>query len=287
VPAAAVPATALALLATARSACVELYELGNPALIAALVALHARGRPVTVVLDGTEAQSAAAARVLAAAGVPVRLVRLADGGLDHVKLLVINHRTVLAGGVNWGVASTATTDADVLLPDDPAGAAACAADWRTAAHPPATGAWPDPTGPGSLSGAAISAALARLVAQAAGPVDVAANYLTDWGVQDDLAAAARRGDPVRVILNPAAFGAATAARWLTAHGVTVRWAPRTPYLHAKVILTPTGGLVGSANFSFDALHARNHEFDVQIPPALLPAARAWFARLWAASTPAS
>jgi phosphatidylserine/phosphatidylglycerophosphate/cardiolipin synthase-like enzyme len=143
------------------------------------------------------------------------------------------------------------------------------------------------TGPGALSGAAIQPAMVALLAHATGPVDVAANYLTDYAIQDALAAAAARGIPVHVVINPTAFGAAAAARWLTDHGVTVRDAPAAPYLHAKVLLTGDTGLIGSANFSYDALHARNHEFDVTLPAAVMPAAAAWFAALWARSTPVS
>lgn len=287
VPAAAVPATALALIAHARHTCdVELYELGNPALVAALIAAAHRGVAVHVILDATESQSRLAATVLRAAGVPVETVTVPHGGLDHVKLLVVDGTATLTGGVNWGVSSTDTTDADVLLPSDPLAAQAFADDWATAAHPVASGAWPDPAGPGAWSGLAIARAALQILATATGPIDVAANYATDWTFQDALAAAAARGLPVHVVLNPTAYGATAAAQWLTARGVQVRWAPRTPYLHAKVLLTPTTGLDGSANFSYAAWSARNHEFDVTLPASVLPAATAWFTTLWQASTPA-
>jgi cardiolipin synthase len=286
IPAAAVPATALALIAQARHTCdVELYELGNPALIAALITDAHRGVAVHVILDGTESQSRLAAPVLRAAGVPVETVTLPHQGLDHVKLLVVDGSATLTGGVNWGVSSTDTTDADVLLPSDPLAAQTFAADWRTAAHPVTSGAWPDPAGPGAWSGRAIAAEAVQLIATSTGPIDVAANYATDWQFQDALAAAAARGLTVRVVLNPTAYGATAAAQWLTAHGIRVREAPTRPYLHAKLLITGSTGLIGSANFSYDAWSARNHEFDVTLPASVVPTATQWFATLWGASTP--
>ena len=37
------------------------------------------------------------------------------GGIDHVKLLVVDDARVLVGGVNLGASSSYTTDADVEL----------------------------------------------------------------------------------------------------------------------------------------------------------------------------
>ena len=63
VPAPQVASTALGLLASAQhSVVLDMYELGNPALVAALVADHARGLTVRVILDATESQSATAGR---------------------------------------------------------------------------------------------------------------------------------------------------------------------------------------------------------------------------------
>jgi cardiolipin synthase len=285
VPAAAVPATATQLIAAARQTVeVEMYELGNPQLLQALRMARHRGVRVTVILDATEVQSRRAVPLLRAAGVAVEAVRVTTG-IDHVKLLVVDGHRALVGGVNWGTGSIATWDADVELPDDPGLARIFAADWRVAAHhQAATGAWPDPALPGIWSGHAIAPALTRLIQSAHHQVDVVANYCTDWAVQNALIAAARRGFLVRVVLNRSAYGAASAARWLQDHGVIVRWAPRAPYLHAKIVLVDgRAGIIGSANFSDDALAARNHELDVAIPAAVMPAATRWWTTLWARS----
>lgn len=288
VPADQVAGTAFRLIAAARhTVAVEIYELGNPTLIAALIGAVHRGVQVRVILDATESQSLVAAPILRAGGVQVETVTVPHNGIDHVKLLVVDGTTTLTGGVNWGRGSSDTTDADVLLSTDPAAAQTFADDWVTAAGHPTSGAWPDPTGPDALSGSAIQREMVALIQADTGPIDVAANYLTDYTVQDALTAAAARGISVHVVMNPTAYGAAAAIQWLTSHGVSVRTAPAAPYLHAKLLLTGSTGLIGSANFSYDALSARNHEFDVVLPPAVIPAAQAWFQALWAISHPAS
>ena len=274
VPAAQVAPTALRLLATAhRSVRLDLYELGNPSLVAALIADHARGLSVEVILDATETQSQGTGKVLADAGVPVHWMHVPHG-IDHVKLLVVDGTETLVGGVNWGATSSDTTDGDVLM-RDPVAATYFRAAW--AGHPSTT-----PEAAGAWSGPALLPALTRLLTTATGPVHMAANYLTDWPIQDALAADAARGLPVDVVLNRSAYGSPAAATWLTAHGVTVRWAPASPYLHAKQLWVGSTLWIGSMNFSYHGV-ALNQELSVTVP---VPAGyAAWWTALWARSTP--
>ena len=121
-----------------------------------------------------------------------------------------------------------------------------------------------------------------LLTTATGAVHMAANYLTDWPIQDALAADAARGLPVDVVLNRSAYGSPAAATWLTAHGVTVRWAPASPYLHAKQLWVGSTLWIGSMNFSYHGV-ALNQELSVTVP---VPAGyAAWWTALWARSTP--
>ena len=281
VPATQVSETALSLLITAQhSVVLDMYELGNPALVAALVADQARGLSVRVILDATESQSAVSGRALIAAGVPVRWDRVPHG-IDHVKLLVVDGSTTLLGGVNWGTSSSYTTDGDVLVARDALAAGYFAATWATlGGHSTAP-----PEGSGAWSGSALGTQMTALLAHATTSVDVAANYLTSWTVQDALAAAVQRGVAVHVVLNPTAYGAHAAMVWLTAHGVTVRWAPTTPYLHAKILIVDGRTLwIGSSNFSYHGLSV-NQELDTVV--AMPPGVAAWWQALWARSTPAS
>jgi phosphatidylserine/phosphatidylglycerophosphate/cardiolipin synthase-like enzyme len=85
--------------------------------------------------------------------------------------------------------------------------------------------------------------------------------------------------------SPNRSGLGSAASWLSSHGIEVRYSPANPYLHAKVILSPTQGIVGSANLSEDGASV-NRELDTVIPASLLPAAWAWGEALWGKGTPA-
>ena len=275
IPAPKVAQVASHLIAGARhSIRLEMYELGNPTLVQALIAAHQRGISVQVVLDPTENQSQQTGPVLARAGIPVRWMHVPHG-IDHVKLLIIDGHEVLTGGVNWGRYSQWTTDADVLLASDPLAAQIFQADWQSAGGHPTV----DPEGPGGLTGAAIQPALDQMIASAHRSIDVAANYLSDWNIQDALIAAHNRGVQVHVLLNKDTPEALSTERWLVKHGLTVRWATG-PYLHAKVLLVDgKTGMLGSANFSYHGM-AINHEFDVSLSNAVLPQAMQWFSGLW-------
>jgi phosphatidylserine/phosphatidylglycerophosphate/cardiolipin synthase-like enzyme len=243
----------------------EMYELANQSMVSTLVAAARRGAGVEVMLDRFEGLSRQSASALEQAGVQVRWGRADPGGIDHVKALWLTGRHylkegyLLLGGMNWGQASFANDDADVLLPAAP-GLPFFQAHWAGTQ---------DPSGPVLTLGAVLRG-LGYLVAHAHGYLDVKANYLSSWAAQDLLATAARRGVRVRVLLTPGTPEAASAYRWLLAHGVEVRWAsPTLGYLHAKWAATQGLVLVGSANWSYHALgDARsmpaNHAADVLV-----------------------
>jgi phosphatidylserine/phosphatidylglycerophosphate/cardiolipin synthase-like enzyme len=236
-----------------------MYELGNPAVVAALEAARRRGVEVRVVTDPTEIESRSSDAELSRAGVAVRTLAV-RGGIDHVKLLVVDDSRVLVGGVNLGTSSSATTDADVEISGSAVADATAvfSRDWSAAGGvgAPASGA----VGP-FVTGRSIEPAMVALVGRATGRCTVLANYLTDYGVQDALAAAVRRGVVVTVVLNPTAYGATAAASWLARRGVHVERAPAEPYLHAKILACGSTAMIGSANFSYDAMTV-NHELDV-------------------------
>ncbi len=280
IPASDVATTAQHLITSAKqSVQLEMYEFGNLTLIQALIRAHRRGVSVSVILDPTESQSRQSGKVLARAGILVRWMHVPHG-IDHVKLLIIDGHEVLTGGVNWGRYSRWTTDADVLLPSDVAAARVFESDWQTLGGHPSV----DPEGPGGWTGRAIQSSLDRLIAGAHHSIYVAANYLSDWNLQDELVAAHHRGVSVDVLLNEHTSESLSTERWLVRHGVTVRWATG-PYLHAKVLLVDgREGMIGSANFSYHGM-AINHEFDVSVPGAVLPQATHWFLRLWSQGRP--
>jgi len=285
VPAGQVPSLALSQLSDLRPPCrvqLEMYELGNWALVQGLIEAHQRGCQEQVMLDGIESQSKAAAGHLSGAGISVTIARISNSGIDHVKALVLNGGSeALIGGVNWDSGSSDTADADVLLPGDTAASARLTTDWSNTAASFTGGT----VSAEALEGPSISQSMLSLIGAAQSKVLALTNCLTSYAVQDALAAAVKRGVAVDVLLNPAGYGAKSAASWLSSHGIEVRYSPANPYLHAKVILSPTEGLGGSANLSYHGLSV-NREMDAMVPASLLPAAWAWGEALWGKGTPA-
>lgn len=252
--------TALGLMATARhSIDLEMYELGNPAIVAGLEAAKRRGVSVRVVSDPTETQSKASDARLERAGIAVRKLAV-RGGIDHVKLLVVDHAQVLVGGVNFGRDSSATTDGDVVL-SGAAGTAAASVfnrDWAAAGG---TGISANGIYGPFVTGRAILPAMLSIIGHASTSCTVIANYLSDYRIQDALVAAKRRGVAVTAVLNPTGYGEAAAAAWLEKGRVHVEIAPTRPYLHAKILACGSEAMIGSANFSYHGM-AVNHELDV-------------------------
>ncbi len=260
IPANRVAKVTIALIDHAKtSILLEMYELGNPGVLAALEAAHHRKVQIRVVSDPSESQSQSSDTTLEQAGIAVRKLAV-PGGIDHVKLLIIDDSRVLIGGVNLGYASSYTTDADVEF----AGLSARDAttifnlDWSAAAHvnSSADGIY----GP-FVTGEAIEPEMLSVIGKAVGSCIVLANYLSDYSIQDALVAAEHRGVKVTVVLNPTAYGEASASSWLRRGGVRVVLAPEDPYLHAKILACGGEAMIGSANFSFDGMTV-NHELDV-------------------------
>lgn len=255
----------------------EVYELGNPAIINALVSAKQRGAIVHVILDATERQSRVSVNQLRSKEIATEMMHI-KGGIDHVKLLITN-KAVLMGGLNYGTDSSYTTDIDVELPSSYISYALeiFNTDWLAArvGSAPASGSY----GP-FLTGSAIESTILRLVDSTKhGTCYVAANYLSDWTVRDALVGAARRGVGVYVVLNPTAYGEKSADAALLAGGAHVELAAKEPYLHAKVLVcnTSTGGwegVVGSANFSYDGMDV-NHELDVSVSSRVAEQVERW------------
>ncbi len=106
-----------------------------------------------------------------------------------------------------------------------------------------------------------------MIASARHSVDLDIYELTDPVVERALAGAARRGVDVRVLVNGYDEGTpvrtnAPAARYLSAHGVHVRVAPRTfPFTHIKA-LTVDGRQTAVMSLNLDGGYASTRDFAV-------------------------
>lgn len=247
---------------------VEMYEFGREDLGAALAASARVGVDVRVVTDPSVAQSVRLAARLRAAGVQVRFYPLDDRvhQIDHVKLLLTS-QVGLVGGMNWG--STSHLNHDYALEsEDPLLLGRLAAvfeqDWSLAGGVPAPlAAVVDPAAQ-TAPGQEIRNLLERDLAAARTRILVEVFDLTDVQVVSELAAAARRGVAVRVLMDPNQSVNLRAFGLLRAAGVPVRWYPVRPpaKLHAKSGLFDGRLVVGSANWSQSGLSS-NHELDLE------------------------
>jgi phosphatidylserine/phosphatidylglycerophosphate/cardiolipin synthase-like enzyme len=270
---------------------VEIYEFGQRGLATALIAARGRGVAVTVIDDPSELASVATAALLRIAGVDVVDYPVRKQMIDHVKLLVVDARVAVVGGINWGVNSPANHDydAEVRGPVVHNLDRVFERDLVTCGRATAV---PDRVSDAAidvaatLPGAEIRPLAVGLIDAAQRTLDLELFVLTDTGVVHALEAAALRGVAVRVLLDPSQPSSAASYTALLTDGIQVRWyRSRGELLHAKAIVADaTSVLFGSANWSGGGF-ARNHELDIELVAAPLVAAQmlAQMSLNWAAS----
>lgn len=240
----------------------DMYELSDPDIIAALDAAHQRGVDVRVVLDKTEKHSTETGYPdLRKDGVPVRQLSIKHG-IDHLKMLVTD-QGVLIGGMNFGSQSWANNDASVVIQHPNASFKALFLwDFRRAGGEAAeapTAALP------LVYDRAIQPAVLSAIQKAKKTIQMEAFDLSDRQVIDALQAAAERGVAEVILVDPTETYSRKAVSTLRDAGAMVRY--YRPYhgelMHAKIIDVDHGAtfIIGSANFSHQA-YTYNHEADV-------------------------
>lgn len=270
---------------------IEVYELTDTALLDAIRQAVRRGVRVRVILDRTPwgtprwriVREAERVRATGAAlrWSPARFERFPGHvAFDHAKFLCTPHVCEL-GTANFGWDAFHRNREYLLVTRRPDVVAALCrvfrADWTgeragTAAHRVLV-----------LSPGTSQSALLRVLRQP-GPLDVESEEL--GAERAVLRALARRGRAVRLLL-PANLSRADRrhARRLAARGVCVRLLPTHPlYLHAKMIVGPSLGFVGSENFTTTSLW-RNREVGLLLRGPLLGRLRATFVQDWRRARP--
>ncbi len=262
------------LIDTARvSVHVEIYEFQRRDLADALSAAAHRGVAVTVIDDPSELGSVATAAMLRAQGVDVVDYPIRSEMIDHVKLLVVDARVAVVGGINWGTSSPTNHDYDALV-SGPVVANLDRVFLRDLVTCGREVSVPDPVADASilvaatLPGAEIRPLALGLIGAARRSLDLELFVLTDTGVVHALEAAAQRGVNVRVLLDPSQPSSDPSYAALRAAGIDVRWyRSHGELLHAKAIVADGAALLfGSANWSGGGF-ARNHELDIELPAA--------------------
>jgi len=269
---------------------VEMYEFQRADLKMLLVQAQRRQVAVTAIMDPSERQSQATWADLEATGVRVLAFPIEPRSIDHVKLLIVDHRAAIVGGINWGWHSELNRDYDLLAEGPVAANLERVFDQdRTLAGEPV--ALP-PAVPDALvrvvatrPGHEIRDAVLSAIAGARRTIDVEMYVLSDPLVLDELRQAAARGLRVRVLLDPGQLQNLQSLATLRAASIQARLyhAPPGTKLHAKLgIFDHSLVVFGSCNWSRSGF-TRNHELDLVIQD--VGVAAAFGARLdqdWAA-----
>lgn len=268
------------LLAGARTEIdVEMYEFQRPDLEALLIGAHRRQVTVTAIMDPSERQSQGSWADLAAAGIRVLAFPVEARSIDHVKLLVVDRRAAIVGGINWGRHSATNRDYDVLA-EGPVATnldRVFEQDLTLAGNPVAL---PSPVADPLIRVVAtrpatdIRDAVLDAVAGARRSIDVEMYVLSDPLVVDALEQAARHGVRVRVLLDPEQPQNLQALLQLQAAAIQARLYDASPgtKLHAKLgIFDRATVIFGSCNWSRSGF-TRNHELDLVIQSSALAAA---------------
>ena len=270
----------------------EIYEFDRADILAALVSARRRGVTVNVVYDPSVAVDAPTAATLRVAGVDARPFPIGPRQIDHVKLLVVDGRVAVLGGMNWGRRSYLNHDFDVVIAGPAVrhlGTLFAADEFRAggrgALPPPPP---PDPAGLRLLTtypDTAIRTEILRALAAARGFAFIEMFVITDPGVLTALEAAAARGVAVWLLLDPGQDLNQVSATRLRAAGIRAAfYRSRGEKLHAKAMVADGNTLVvGSANWTSSGL-SHNHELDAVIEdPGLAARALARMEADWRAS----
>jgi len=241
-----------------------MFHLTDPAIVDALSATAKRGVRIRIILDGKGLETKKLARVadeLRTAGIDVRGSSAAFS-ITHEKGMVIDHATAFITAINLTKDAAKTRDFGVItrargVVDDVA--ALFETDWTNAAN---AGHETPALHEASLVVSPVSsrAHLTELIGSAKHELVVTVENLGDGPIDDALAAAAKRGVTVRLIVpmcdkNPNPLFNFRFARTLATGGVAVRMMPNPetetqPYMHSKMILADgETAYVGSINFS--------------------------------------
>jgi cardiolipin synthase len=271
---------------------VEIYEFDRADIRDSLLAARRRGVALRLIADPTVSVNATTLAALRDAGALVELFPDLRNQIDHVKLLVVDGRTAIFGGMNWGRGSYRNHDFDVVMVG-PAVAhleaifvADLARCGHVSEHPPLVEA--DPAGLRLLTTypePEIRPAVLAAIGEAKQFIFVEMYVLTDAGAISALGAASRRGVPTWVLLDANQDLNQAAAARLREAGVRARFYRTSgEKLHAKAMVVDGATLVvGSANWTSSGF-TRNHELDAIIrSPALAAPALARMEADWRAS----
>ncbi len=254
----------------------EIYELEDPAEVRALIAAHARGVSVRVLLNSAyegKTTNAPAAATLRAGGVQVRFG--VDSTIFHIKTTTFDASVSDISSANLTPQFYSTTRDATIIDSYPVHVAAIEKtfdnDWN--GENPAT----DEAGaPGLLWSPDSEQAMVDRISSAQVSIDFTSEELSDPYIYRALAEDAARGIHCRIVMvdNPdwaKAFGQVTAA------GCVVHVLPQDDtalYMHEKLVLvdaatSQASAMIGSQNASYSSL-SFNRELSIILTASQAP-----------------
>lgn len=271
---------------------VQMYKLGHNKIVDVLADQARKGVKVQVLLDPTIGYNARDTEkksqmhdFLRAAGVEILKYPIDKpaGKIDHVKMLIVDGKSLLIGGMNWDQHSPLNKDFDVVIKGPAVGDAQDVFnhDWKLSGGKIISGLKaPGPQKDGDakvrmltteVDRKDIDTALQENINKAEKSIMMEAFALADKTTIQNLINAKERGVDVRVILDPnvpISFINKKSANILKEAGVKVKWRDvnigKREKLHAKMaIFDEKTTILGSCNFSHKGL-AVNHEANVEV-----------------------
>lgn len=289
---------------------VELYRLGYDKVVDLLASQARKGIKVQVLLDptpgydprDTQAQDTMR-KYLETAGVEILKYPIEQKDkIDHVKLLIVDGKTAVIGGLNWDQHSHFNLDTDVVVEGPAVGDLnhVFVNDWKIAGGhdtPLVSGASASASAGGDAKVTVLTtdegredirSAVLKDIQGAKKSIRMLCFAMADKSVIQGLIDAKGRGVDVKVMLDPnkpMAFVNEKAKRTLEAAGIPVRYLKvnldTEEKLHAKTSMFDDDTVIlGSANLTNKGLSV-NHEADVEvISKTVGPALTNFFDNLW-------
>lgn len=271
---------------------VQMYRLGHNKIVDVLADQARKGVKVQLLMDPTPgynekdaAEQAKIQKYLQGAGVQILKYPIdgPSGKIDHIKMLIVDGKSLLIGGMNWDQHSPLNKDFDVLIKGPAVGDAQDVFnhDWKLAGGKTIPGL--KPLGPQAGGDAKvrmlttevdrkdINTALQDNIKNAKKSIKMEAFALADKETIQNLIEAKERGVDVKIILDPnlpIGFVNRKSAKQLEEAGINVKWRDvdigTREKLHAKLAMFDDDKtIIGSANFTNKGLQV-NHEADVEV-----------------------
>lgn len=265
----------------------EMYTLNHPKMVELLCEKAQSGKQVQVVLDPSNKDSEAA-RQLQTSGAEVVYfaANKKRGQIDHIKMLLVDGKAALMGGMNWSSHSPVNHDADIKI-EGPAVVyyrKAFEEAWKKSGGGELP-VFPTPRklhdqnakvlgiAADNFQYTGIRDSINENIAKAKKSIHLEAFILSDRDVIAGLIEAKKRGVEVQVLLDPTLVGTPFSSndktmKYLTDADIEARWytvdKSVNQKLHAKwAAFDEKTMIIGSANLSFKGLNV-NREIGAEV-----------------------